>query len=521
MKVHIVCPNLSRDRILPRLAKSLADATGWPLSEYPDPSVDINYFMIYINYAQRFPNWHKTKVACYFSHYEMGNGAKERWWHHAAANSDLAIITASRYEKKLLEVPTCKVRPPVDSMFKPAEERPDNPTPVIGVGGFASARKGLDLIKQLSTDYNVAFSGRGWPGAVWYSWDAMPEFYHSLDVYVCTSLVEGIPMPPLEALACNIPVVIPRDVGMLDDLQGPGIYKYTAGDYPSLVRNLKKALGNSNKTPNVKLNNYTPANWALDHINAFEDFLFPENIDLPDWEGNSGMYCVAFGKPSRRCAVRCIESFKKHSKVPVALASTESLGPEDVFVKMDDIDIGGRLAKLAAYKSVPEDWQYVLYLDADTETLGDVNALFKFLADGWEVVICRDMGKYHTARMMLRPDNHAEFEETMDTLGCEEVMQYNGGVFAFRKCPNVEKFFKLWNKEWQKYAGRDQGALLRALYKNPVRLLVLGNQWNASTRYPLPGEVIILHHSMEARRWGGLIYGRTDSKEAWERVDVG
>lgn len=523
MKVHVVCRDLGEDKILPRLAKSLAETTGWSVSEYPDPSVDINYFIVYIDYAERFPNWHKTKVACYFSHYEKGNALKERCWHQAAAESDVAIITASQY-KKLLEIPTYKVRPPVDSIFKPvSDEKQHGLVPVIGISGFAGARKGPGLVEQLVSDYTVAISGQGWPGATWYPWAAMPEFYNSLDVYVCTSLVEGIPMPPLEALACNIPIVIPRGVGMLDDLEGPGIYKYKKGNYPDLARNLKKALGEGNNI-SKEYNNvtdaiaeYTPINWALDHVNAFEDFFFPKGVDLPDWEENSGMYCVAFGKPSRRCAVRCIESFKKHSDAPVALASTKPLGREDVFVERDDIDIGGRLAKLAAYEAAPN-WRYVLYLDADTEILGDISFFFKLLADGWEAVICKDMAKYHIARMMIRPDNRAEFEETMNVIGCEEVMQYNGGVFAFRRCPNVERFFKLWNKEWQKYAGRDQGALLRALHKNPVKLLVLGNQWNASTRYPLPGEVVILHHNMEARRWGGLIYGRTDSEEAWKRV---
>ena len=122
---------------------------------------------------------------------------------------------------------------------------------------------------------------------------------------------------------------------------------------------------------------------------------------------------------------------------------------------------------------------------------------------------------------MKRPDNAAETEETLALLGCGEVMQYNGGVFGFRRCANTQRFFKLWHTEWQKYGARDQGALLRALYQNPLRLFVLGNQWNASDRYPMPvGQVAILHHNIKARRWAGLIDGRLDSEEAWKAVEM-
>ncbi len=49
---------------------------------------------------------------------------------------------------------------------------------------------------------------------------------------------------------------------------------------------------------------------------------------LPDWRGNSGLYVVAFGEPSRECATRCIDAFKRHNPdVPVMLASDRPLGP--------------------------------------------------------------------------------------------------------------------------------------------------------------------------------------------------
>ena len=130
------------------------------------------------------------------------------------------------------------------------------------------------------------------------------------------------------------------------------------------------------------------------------------------------------------------------------------------------------------------------------------------------------MAKYTVARYMLRADNKAESQLTWGLMGTDETMQYNGGLFAFARITRTEKFFKLWNDEWQVYAGRDQGALLRALYTQPVKLFILGNQWNASDRYPPPkvGKVALWHHNIEARRWAGKVGDRLDSQKAWDMV---
>jgi len=48
----------------------------------------------------------------------------------------------------------------------------------------------------------------------------MPNFYRQLDVFVCTSAMEGTPNPVLEAMACGIPVVS-TDVGIVPEAFGP------------------------------------------------------------------------------------------------------------------------------------------------------------------------------------------------------------------------------------------------------------------------------------------------------------
>lgn len=51
----------------------------------------------------------------------------------------------------------------------------------------------------------------------WRNQEEMPEFYHSLDVYVCASHTEGTPNPCLEAAACGLPVVTTR-VGNMPEM---------------------------------------------------------------------------------------------------------------------------------------------------------------------------------------------------------------------------------------------------------------------------------------------------------------
>lgn len=79
MNVNIVCRDIGEDKILPRLARTLADGTGWSLSQHPDKHADLNYFAVYIDYAERLTDWHATPIAAYFSHYEPDQPYKRLW----------------------------------------------------------------------------------------------------------------------------------------------------------------------------------------------------------------------------------------------------------------------------------------------------------------------------------------------------------------------------------------------------------------------------------------------------------
>lgn len=231
-----------------------------------------------------------------------------------------------------------------------------------------------------------------------------------------------------------------------------------------------------------------------------------------------GIYCVAFGAPARACALRMMTSAKRHMPdVPIALCAARPIGPEDILVVEPDSDVGGRRAKLKAYDVTQPDWHSVLYLDADTELVAPVYPLFEWAEDGWEFVIARDVGE--TLHGFARRNNLVELAQVDRAVGTLWAMQFNGGVWAFRRGPAVARFMARWRAEWEVHAQRDQGALIRALHAEPLKMLVLGHEWNTIPKYTPGVETAgVMHYPMEARRWAGKLPGRIDSPEAWAIV---
>jgi len=532
MNVNIIYTQKGENNILHRQAQALSAATGWPYTNSPNVKADLNHFICYIEFGERFSDWHLTPVSCWFTHKEGHQEWKLFWWELAAQNADLRITAARQYMDDLSAYGPASLcnHPAVHGQFKITGNKPKNKTPKVGVSGFVhpGGRKGERLVAKLAGSklgqrIELVGSGRGWPCPTrLHDWEELPGWYNSLDVFLCTSTIEGVPMPPLEALACGVPVVIPQGVGLLDDLpETVGIYRYPAGNSSAMFGAVEAALAGSHDRQALadSVSGYTPAGWGDDHKRAFMDLHAAAHVES-DRHGKRGVIYVAYGEPSRRCAQGAIASFKRHMPdVEVGLISTEPLGCEDVFIKCGDVDIGGRYAKTKIYDLAPTDWQYVMYLDADTEVVDDISFLFNALVDGWDMVIAKNPAKYHIAWQMKRSDNHDECDYTFNRIGTGELVQLNGGVFAFQRNERTAAFFSAWHQEWQRWGKRDQGALLRAMFEHPVKLYVLENYpWNCITRYDQRKDVCIKHYPMTARRWRGKVRARSDSKEAWETV---
>lgn len=240
--------------------------------------------------------------------------------------------------------------------------------------------------------------------------------------------------------------------------------------------------------------------------------------------GTRGIYCVAFGAPARACAQRLMETVREHlPEIPIAFCGAEPLGLEDVFIAQPDSDVGGRRAKLKAYELSP--WDVTLYLDVDTEVIsGDARFWFELIEDGWEFAIAKDPHLHDTLHQMQRVRagasfNPDEYEETTSQVMTAHTLMYNGGVWAFGRNERVAAFFERWQAEWEKHGQRDQPGLVRAMYTDPLRTYVLGNEWNMFPKHSRGVEAAaIKHYPGRARRWNGFIPGRIDSAAAWSKV---
>ncbi|MDD5059290.1 MAG: glycosyltransferase [Sideroxydans sp.] len=534
----------------------LSDGLGWDVGAAPVPKgYDAIHLMGYFE-AQIVKDWPDVPVGAYFTHREESQPEKARLFDEVAERVDLRIATCRLYAEPLSEHGlTVQCAAPLErDRFVITDARPSGRRPVAGFSGYTykNHRKGEDLVETLlrsdagkAVDWKA--SGRGWPVATkGYTWNQMPEFYQSLDVLVVPSRVEGIPMPPLEALACGVPVVVPREVGLLDELPDvPGIYRYDKGDAVGLLRAFEEAVDRLGEVDREALRAatepYSVQNWVRDHKVAYTRLLegdidgglaaepeVPQPVTVeaghPEPEeretgSTRGIYCVAFGDPARACAERMMTSAKRHMPdIPICLVGARPMGIEDVFVEQPDSDVGGRRAKLRAYELAPAEWGAVLYLDADTEIVGPVYRLFEWIEDGWDLCITHDVGE--TLHSFQRKNNIPELNELEQTVGTLHALQFNGGVWSFGRNERVARFFARFKAEYEVHLQRDQGALIRALHAEPLKVWVLGHEWNTFPKYtPGVDTAGILHWPGDARRWEGKLPGRIDSPEAWKIVE--
>ena len=256
MRVHIVCKDWKRDRVLPRFTRHLVSRLGWSAGRKPDSRADLNYWMPYYE-ACRFPEFDATPTAAYITHLDDPDAEPDlfRQYTEAAARATLRICmneaTRSFLEKEF--GPTVAPPLPVELDHFTLKQEPPGDPPVVGFSGYGyrSGRKGSELaetlVKRFGDRCRFRASGRKWPCSTKkYRWKDLPGFFRALDVYVCTALIEGGPMTTLEALATGVPVVVPADVGIHPELpELPGIFRYSTGDADDLVRVLGAALAMS------------------------------------------------------------------------------------------------------------------------------------------------------------------------------------------------------------------------------------------------------------------------------------
>lgn len=207
------------------------------------------------------------------------------------------------------------------------------------------------------------------------------------------------------------------------------------------------------------------------------------------------MVYVAYGERARREALTSIGLLRRHSRLPVSVIGPNadkvfwSTHRRDVrHLSFSDSHPGARWAKLHFNTLSPYDC--TLYLDADTRPYQDVSVGFHILADGWEVAIAPSSQQ---GDAFLWHCSEADREATIESYWIRPLA-LQAGVMFVRRCKETDRLFEVWREEWQVFRSQDQGALLRALARVPVRIWILGRCWN--------GGAIIGHRFGAAQRRG-------------------
>ena len=161
-----------------------------------------------------------------------------------------------------------------------------------------------------------------------------------------------------------------------------------------------------------------------------------------------------------------IDALRRVSSLPVAtISATPITGARHI--PFDEPGWGARWAKLNLNLLTPFD--RTLYLDADTRPRANPALLLDLLGDGFDLVMADSTMQAEKALWHVGRD---EREATLDGFGFTPL-QLQAGVFAFRRNEAMHALFAAWREEWR--GGQDQAALLRALYRVPVKLWLVSH----------------------------------------------
>ena len=172
-----------------------------------------------------------------------------------------------------------------------------------------------------------------------------------------------------------------------------------------------------------------------------------------------GVVYVALGQKAQVEAEQSIASLKQYNDLPIT-----------VIVKFDNLGKGARWAKLNIDRLV--DYDRVLYLDADTRIYGDITAGFNLL-DNWDLAIVPSENQDSDIFKHIKT---GERLQTIKELGYLPLQLQAGVIFFHRQ--RCVRLFEAWRQEWKRWGDQDQAALLRALVRCPMRVWLLGQDWN-------------------------------------------
>lgn len=225
-----------------------------------------------------------------------------------------------------------------------------------------------------------------------------------------------------------------------------------------------------------------------------------------------GIVCMAFGAKARAEAQTLVGALERSGNhYPVVVVGDESV-PGAVFRRWDGEDPfeedSLRNYRFRAGRVKPHLHEYVdfdrcLYLDTDCKPLRSLAPGFDLL-ESFDFAVAEHPGQLCNA-LYNKPNagwyhNRREAAATIAEWGTGAVPYWNSGVLFFRRCDATVRLFHAWDKQWRRFGQWDeQLALMRAAYRNPLRVCVLPVGWNA----PHSSQAEVIFH------W----YGRGTSRD--------
>ena len=207
-----------------------------------------------------------------------------------------------------------------------------------------------------------------------------------------------------------------------------------------------------------------------------------------------GAVWVAYGDRTKQLAAKSLAGFREHNRVSAAVLDDVEKLTGRVNKAGVQVPEGLSTDQLAHFaKTTVNLWSpfdLTLMIDADTTIKGSLEIGFSLLRRGWDLVVVPSSPPGpaqvpNVGRRVLWHLNRNERDYTISNLGLFAHVMYNSGILFFAKTPRIEALFDCWRREWLRFKDRDQGALLRALDKHPVKMFLLGSPFNS-----IDGEVV-------------------------------
>ena len=204
---------------------------------------------------------------------------------------------------------------------------------------------------------------------------------------------------------------------------------------------------------------------------------------------NNGVVYIVFGEKARKAAAESILSLRKFCPdLPIVIIGDgynmeaefiawEGESPFDPTMPRQFHFMAGRI-KPFLYDLSPYD--KTLYVDADTEFQGSIAPAWDLL-DRFDFMLAKHSS--HNLGMLTAQPSPERLTTLAELGGNGDVPYPNSGVLFWKKSPASELLFQSWHKEWLRFPGWDeQLALMRAIYKHPIRHLLLPEAWNGENR---------------------------------------